>query len=60
MVLKGRGRGRDRKIMKMKKVVTFSSPPIPKNKDKLISIVIQEEGNGRSLENVGGLLKPSF
>jgi hypothetical protein len=37
--------------MKMKKVVTLSSPPMPKGLlDKLISAVIQEEGNERSLE----------
>jgi hypothetical protein len=37
--------------MKMRKVITLSSPPIPKDQlDKLISAVIQEEGSERSLE----------
>jgi hypothetical protein len=37
--------------MKMKKVLSLSSPPIPKDLlDKLISAVIQEEGRERSLE----------
>jgi hypothetical protein len=35
----------------MKKVVTFSSPPLPKDQlDKLISVLIQEEGSKWSLE----------
>jgi hypothetical protein len=35
----------------MKKVATFSSPPMPKDLlDKLIFAVIQEEGNERALE----------
>ena len=37
--------------MKMKKVVIFSSPPMPKDLlDKLIPAIIQEEGKERSLE----------
>ena len=37
--------------MNMKKVATFTSPPMPKDLlDKLISAVIQEEGNERALE----------
>ena len=43
--------GVNHKIMNMKKVVTLFSPPIPKDQlDKLISAVIQEEGNELSLE----------
>jgi hypothetical protein len=38
-------------MMRMKKVVSLSSPPIPKDLlDKLISAVIQEEGHERCLE----------
>jgi hypothetical protein len=37
--------------MNMKKVVTLSSPPKPKDQlDKLISAVIQEEGESNYLE----------
>ena len=38
-------------MIEMKKVASFSSPPMPKDLlDKLISAVIQEEGRERSLE----------
>jgi hypothetical protein len=37
--------------IEMRKTVTFSFPPMPKDLlDKLISAVIQEEGRERSLE----------
>ena len=37
--------------IKIRKVITFTSPPMPKELlDKLISAVIQEEGNEPSLE----------
>ena len=37
--------------MEMEKVLTLSSPALPKYQlDKLISIVIQEEGNERMIE----------
>jgi hypothetical protein len=37
--------------LEIKKVVTFSSPPLPKDQlDKLISALIQEEGSKWSLE----------
>jgi hypothetical protein len=43
--------------MKMKKVVSMSSPPMPKEVlDKLISAVIQEDGNERWSLNEDGSL----
>ena len=37
--------------MDMKKILTLSSPPLPRSVlDKLIGVVIQDEGNERALE----------
>jgi hypothetical protein len=44
-------KGESEITLEMKKVVTFSSPPLPKDQlDKLISALIQEEGSKWSLE----------
>lgn len=44
-------KGESEITLEMKKVVTFSSPPLPKVElDKLISALIQEEGSRWSLE----------
>jgi hypothetical protein len=52
--------------MKMNKVVTFTSPPMPKDLlDKLISAVIQKEGDEMKeyleqvMQEVGKIKKPT-
>jgi hypothetical protein len=50
-VVKVNEQGESEITLEMKKVVTFSSPPLPKDQlDKLISALIQEEGSKWSLE----------
>jgi hypothetical protein len=50
-VVKVYEKGESEITLEMKKVVTFSSPPLPKDQlDKLISALIQEEGSKWSLE----------
>jgi hypothetical protein len=50
-VVKVNEKGESEITLEMKKVVTFSSPPLPKDQlDKLISALIQEEGSKWSLE----------
>jgi hypothetical protein len=50
-VVKVYEKGESEITLEMKKVVTFSSPPLPKSQlDKLISALIQEEGSKWSLE----------
>ena len=45
------GKGESEITLEMKKVVTFSSPPLPKDQlDKLISALTQEKGSKWSLE----------
>ena len=44
-------KGESEITLETKKVVTFSSPPLPRDQlDKLISALIQEKGSKRSLE----------
>jgi hypothetical protein len=50
-VVKVKEKGESEITLEMKKVVTFSSPPLPKDQlDKLISALIQEERSKWSLE----------
>jgi hypothetical protein len=50
-VVKVYEKGESEITLEMKKVVTFSSPPLPKDQlDKLISALIQEERSKWSLE----------
>jgi hypothetical protein len=50
-VVKVNEKGESEITLELKKVVTFSSPPLPKDQlDKLISALIQEEGSKWSLE----------